>query len=237
MIADERALLNAIIAAPDDDLPRLVYADWLEEQGRSEGAEFIRLQCELARVGFDPARRRRLRKRIRQWQYRHGDRWRQELPSDEFAVWGEDYDRGFVNSITVLLSPEPFRPPPNKVFKYAPLQVVQAILFPTTREEITTFLNWPGLLRFEQLVFTSSGPGWRLYDQPGGDELIPAIARHHWGERPAVLDLSYFWHFREDDLSLLASVPTGRTMPRLILRPTSSLNEVTRSLLRQRYGN
>jgi uncharacterized protein (TIGR02996 family) len=49
MTADERALLNAIIAAPDDDLPRLVYADWLEEHDRAERAEFIRVQCELRR--------------------------------------------------------------------------------------------------------------------------------------------------------------------------------------------
>ncbi|HVK16992.1 MAG TPA: TIGR02996 domain-containing protein [Fimbriiglobus sp.] len=48
MTADERALIQAIIAAPDDDLPRLVYADWLEEHGRPERAEFIRVQCELA---------------------------------------------------------------------------------------------------------------------------------------------------------------------------------------------
>jgi uncharacterized protein (TIGR02996 family) len=46
--AGERALLNAILAAPDDDLPRLVYADWLDEHGRTERAEFIRIQCELA---------------------------------------------------------------------------------------------------------------------------------------------------------------------------------------------
>jgi len=44
MTADERALIQAIIAAPDDDLPRLVYADWLEEHGRPERAEFIRMR-------------------------------------------------------------------------------------------------------------------------------------------------------------------------------------------------
>jgi uncharacterized protein (TIGR02996 family) len=38
MTADERALLNAILAAPEDDLPRLVYADWLEEHDRAEQA-------------------------------------------------------------------------------------------------------------------------------------------------------------------------------------------------------
>ena len=45
------AFLQSIIAAPDDDAPRLVYADWLEEHGgEPERAEFIRVQCELART-------------------------------------------------------------------------------------------------------------------------------------------------------------------------------------------
>jgi uncharacterized protein (TIGR02996 family) len=45
----EPALLAAVAAAPDDDLPRLVYADWLDENGRPLRAEFIRLQIEIAR--------------------------------------------------------------------------------------------------------------------------------------------------------------------------------------------
>ena len=45
----ENALLAAVLAAPDDDLPRLVYADWLEENGQPERAEFIRVQCDLAK--------------------------------------------------------------------------------------------------------------------------------------------------------------------------------------------
>lgn len=42
-------LLAAVLAAPDDDGPRLVYADWLEENGDPERAEFIRVQIEIAR--------------------------------------------------------------------------------------------------------------------------------------------------------------------------------------------
>jgi uncharacterized protein (TIGR02996 family) len=47
-VSDEEALLRAIWAEPDDDAPRLVYAEWLEENGQSERAEFIRVQCVLA---------------------------------------------------------------------------------------------------------------------------------------------------------------------------------------------
>lgn len=44
-----RSLLNAVLDAPDDDFHRLVYADWLEENGQEERAEFIRVQIELAK--------------------------------------------------------------------------------------------------------------------------------------------------------------------------------------------
>jgi uncharacterized protein (TIGR02996 family) len=39
------ALLEDIRRHPDDDGPRLVYADWIEENGEPDRAEFIRLQC------------------------------------------------------------------------------------------------------------------------------------------------------------------------------------------------
>ena len=45
------ALLHAIREAPEVDLPRLAYADWLDDVGRPERAEFIRVQVELARTG------------------------------------------------------------------------------------------------------------------------------------------------------------------------------------------
>jgi len=46
-MSDREALLSAIQAAPADDAPRLVYADWLDESGEPDFAEFIRLQIEL----------------------------------------------------------------------------------------------------------------------------------------------------------------------------------------------
>jgi uncharacterized protein (TIGR02996 family) len=48
-MTDRAAFLAAIAAAPDDDLPRLIFADWLDEHGDPGRAEFIRLQCAAAR--------------------------------------------------------------------------------------------------------------------------------------------------------------------------------------------
>ncbi len=45
---DADALLKTIVRHPGDDTPRVVYADWLEENGRAEEAEFLRVQCRLA---------------------------------------------------------------------------------------------------------------------------------------------------------------------------------------------
>jgi uncharacterized protein (TIGR02996 family) len=39
-----------VLPKPPDDTPRLVYADWLEENGEPERAEFIRVQVELSFV-------------------------------------------------------------------------------------------------------------------------------------------------------------------------------------------
>jgi len=49
-VLDQSHFLRAILEAPDDDGPRLVYADWLEERGEEARAEFIRVQVELART-------------------------------------------------------------------------------------------------------------------------------------------------------------------------------------------
>jgi uncharacterized protein (TIGR02996 family) len=49
-VTDQAPFIAAIIARPDDDLPRLIYADWLDENGECERAEFIRCQVELARM-------------------------------------------------------------------------------------------------------------------------------------------------------------------------------------------
>src|SRR5262249_10795928 len=71
----ERADLHrAILAAPDDDAPRLVFADWLDEHGEPDQAEFIRLQCATDRL--PPTSRRwqslhdRAQRLLRAWRAR-----------------------------------------------------------------------------------------------------------------------------------------------------------------------
>jgi uncharacterized protein (TIGR02996 family) len=44
---DQLALLAAVLEFPEQDAPRLIYADWLDEHGDAPRAEFIRVSCEL----------------------------------------------------------------------------------------------------------------------------------------------------------------------------------------------
>lgn len=47
---NDPSLLQTIRENPDQDAPRLIYADWLEEHGQQDRAEFIRVQIRLAKV-------------------------------------------------------------------------------------------------------------------------------------------------------------------------------------------
>jgi uncharacterized protein (TIGR02996 family) len=121
-------ILRAICENPDDDGPRLVYADWCEEHGDPDRAEFIRLQCALdAGDPFAPGRRPRLR---REWQLlqRHGERW---IRADGLAdivdprTLGQSapnsrFRRGFLDRAW-FMSPDDFLRAAPRLFARAPV--------------------------------------------------------------------------------------------------------------------
>jgi len=53
----ETTLLHAILANPLDDSPRLIYSDYLDENGQSERSEFIGIQCQIAATEHYPGER------------------------------------------------------------------------------------------------------------------------------------------------------------------------------------
>lgn len=107
---DELALLKAIASAPDDDLPRLVYADWLEEHGRTERAHFIRLQV-MDAGPMTGSERAAVRERIKELQEAHQPAWFRELPRwvrrwyADHRYQRTEYRRGFVEEVCVTASP------------------------------------------------------------------------------------------------------------------------------------
>lgn len=74
-MSDELALLKAIQADPDDELSRLALADWLDDNGDPQRAEFVRVQCELARGVADKFRRAHLEERERQLLFEYVASW------------------------------------------------------------------------------------------------------------------------------------------------------------------
>ena len=85
---DEAAALRATIAAhPEADLPRLVYADWLEDGGDDTQAAFLRTQVQLAHEpAWSPLA---VRCRHHTPEVLTGEPWRHTLPavSPRIAAW------------------------------------------------------------------------------------------------------------------------------------------------------
>ena len=102
-VDDHDALCRTIVAHPEDDLPRLVYADWIEEHGETDRAGFIRDQIEFARhQPWEPyaARCRNARPNTIT-----GQPWRASLPKIEPRFWEWNpktpFHRGFGWSLIV----------------------------------------------------------------------------------------------------------------------------------------
>jgi uncharacterized protein (TIGR02996 family) len=97
----EEAFLQAIFAEPNEDTHRLAYADWLEDRGEPAGvarAEFIRVQCELARQPSEGVRTRELlAKEAKLWKA-HRTAWLETVPR---SLRGPDlrFHRGFLEEI------------------------------------------------------------------------------------------------------------------------------------------
>jgi uncharacterized protein (TIGR02996 family) len=72
---EQAALLAAIVAEPDDDTPRLVYADWLQEHGDEEQAEFIRESIRLYWMSEDAEGREALSVRLLGLEGVRGEAW------------------------------------------------------------------------------------------------------------------------------------------------------------------
>src|ERR1700730_3275777 len=74
-MSDGAALLEAIQREPDDDMLRLVYADWLEENDDPERAEVIRLQIAAERHPSGSPEHTRLTDRAVELLSRNGWEW------------------------------------------------------------------------------------------------------------------------------------------------------------------
>src|SRR5262245_25975011 len=120
-----------IIAHPDDDAPRLVLADWLEDHGdehTAARAEFIRLQIELSRLPEEDARRAGLERRGKELLDEHEKAWLgrlADLVTD--AVW----QRGFPQRLK--LGVRQFMENADELFRLAPVLHLQLLRVSQTK--------------------------------------------------------------------------------------------------------
>jgi uncharacterized protein (TIGR02996 family) len=97
-VTERDALLAAIRARPADDTARLVFADWLDEHGEPQRAEFVRLQIEAARLAPHDPRVREIEDRTALLIGHRRKEWegpvRDLLPGARL-----EFRRGFVDSV------------------------------------------------------------------------------------------------------------------------------------------
>ena len=89
MTPEESSLVSAVVASPEDDSPRLAYADWLDSHARGERAEFIRLQCQICH----------LQHREEELLKSHHQEWGAELERSGATHW--KFHRGFPEEIFI----------------------------------------------------------------------------------------------------------------------------------------
>src|SRR4051794_29804027 len=108
------ALLAEILTHPDEDAPRLVYADWLDDHGDADRATFIRIQVRHAWIHNSLQlvpyweERAATDGQVRELLTRHREEWMASLPralQDERKV---TFHRGFVEELKL---------PVNKLLK------------------------------------------------------------------------------------------------------------------------
>jgi uncharacterized protein (TIGR02996 family) len=126
-MSEDEGFLHTIGENHDDDTPRLIYADWLEEHGNPERAEFIRVQCELARMpeDEDSPRRHHLQMRETILLAEHEETWLG--PLGRWMVHNPDgqpsvFRRGFVEYLEVW--GDPFVKRTRELFGITPLRGV-----------------------------------------------------------------------------------------------------------------
>jgi uncharacterized protein (TIGR02996 family) len=96
------ALMAEVLANPDDDTPRLILADWLEEHSETDRATFIRLQVKQARIEPPSTEHHVLGREAHELLERHCDAWLADLPRGLRS--SAQFHRGFVGVLKLTAS-------------------------------------------------------------------------------------------------------------------------------------
>jgi uncharacterized protein (TIGR02996 family) len=151
-VLEEEGFLRSIIDSPEDDTPRLVYADWLEERGDPHG-EFIRVQCALKRP-HAAEDHDRLAAREKELLQAHDATWAKPIRR-LVEKWA--FTRGFVEA--VCMTPRQFLRHAATLLRRAPVQWVELRadgIAEESRSLARRLADCPHLSRIPELTFRDS---------------------------------------------------------------------------------
>jgi uncharacterized protein (TIGR02996 family) len=175
---ERAAFVAAIRDAPEDDAPRLVFADWLGEHGEPDRGEFIRLQC---RSPGSPRALELLQAHESEWLAPLKRPEAYQLPPEAFAGGFLTYAR---------LTPARFRRAGAELFARHP---IRRVTFPLRDEkELADLANCPELAHLTGVSLAGrllGGGLWAFLESPhltrlrdlallGGREPALALALH-----------------------------------------------------------
>jgi uncharacterized protein (TIGR02996 family) len=185
-----QAFLQSIAETPDDDAPRLIFADWLDEQGDHDRAEFIRLQCRLA---WQPVPDTEDRLRVYDLLDANEHTWLEDFPEAD-EVRARLFERGFVSWADVD-SLEAFRRH-AAALRQTPARKIRV----SQDQDGSLPANWPEWTECEGIA----GLAFCIWPFGPDQTAILAASPHAAGLRELAITYS---DFDSDSLAILASSP------------------------------
>ncbi len=160
-MTDLEALYRAILDRPDDDTPRLVYADALDDLGEADRAAFIRNQVEAARAA--PWESAAVRARCFRSDAPPGSAWRAELPElpDDLDWERLPFARGFPARVQAKTGAA-FVAAADRLFDLAPVESLELAAVPVG--DVAALAACPGLGRLKRLVISEGIGRWAAGD-------------------------------------------------------------------------
>jgi uncharacterized protein (TIGR02996 family) len=147
-MSNEQGLLDAIHEHPHDDVPRLVYADWLDDQGGPDNearAELIRVQCQLDQLPGNDPRFDSLQEREAELRQTWGKKWWAAMPK---GCRRGNFHRGFPMPSLIAFSLPGLVRLGEERLRAAPLWRYH---YGVHGREIDLILDWPWAHRLDLL--------------------------------------------------------------------------------------
>jgi uncharacterized protein (TIGR02996 family) len=232
MTNDGDALFRVVCEQPWEDTPRLMLADWLEENDEPLRAEFIRVQIEAAKETSE-SRRRALVARASALHQESRGRWTHGSPTGPGVRIGRELRRGFYYAVS-FGDEDAYRTHAQEVFNWTPIDTLSISM---AMSSLTEFLKSKYVARLVKLSLGYSVPPFRGIGD-AGCEIISACPRlAHLVELvipgAGITDTGALLLANSPHLK---SVTTLRLISITVARGRAQLTDATVGLLEKQFG-